>query len=47
MKDDDFMKLATGKLDGMQAMMQKKMQIKGNMMLAQKLKGVFAASAKL
>lgn len=47
MSDSDFMLLASGKLDGMQAMMQKKMQLKGNMMLAQKLGGLFKQSAKL
>eukprot|EP01013_Petalomonas_cantuscygni_P041927 TRINITY_DN75201_c0_g1_i1.p2 TRINITY_DN75201_c0_g1~~TRINITY_DN75201_c0_g1_i1.p2 ORF type:complete len:119 (+),score=32.32 TRINITY_DN75201_c0_g1_i1:76-432(+) len=47
MKDSDFLLMSEGKLDGMQAMMQKKMQLKGNMMLAQKLGGLFQAQAKM
>merc|ERR1712007_66338 len=35
--DADFAAMAAGKLDGMQAFMQGKLKIKGNMMLAQKL----------
>jgi len=41
--DDDFAAMAAGKLNGMQAFMQGKMKIQGNMMLAQKLQGVFAS----
>lgn len=40
--DDDMVAMAQGKLNGMQAFMQGKMKIQGNMMLAQKLQGVFA-----
>eukprot|EP00440_Ansanella_granifera_P049323 gb/GFBE01053439.1/.p1 GENE.gb/GFBE01053439.1/~~gb/GFBE01053439.1/.p1 ORF type:complete len:112 (+),score=53.22 gb/GFBE01053439.1/:1-336(+) len=35
--DDDFIAMAEGKLDGMQAFMGGKLKVKGNMMLAQKL----------
>eukprot|EP01004_Peranema_trichophorum_P001038 NODE_11201_length_467_cov_4.508721_g10546_i0.p1 GENE.NODE_11201_length_467_cov_4.508721_g10546_i0~~NODE_11201_length_467_cov_4.508721_g10546_i0.p1 ORF type:complete len:113 (+),score=23.83 NODE_11201_length_467_cov_4.508721_g10546_i0:35-373(+) len=35
--DDDFVKLMSGQLDGMQAFMSGKMKIKGNMMQAQLL----------
>merc|ERR1712232_1073964 len=37
MSDADFIAMAEGKLDGMQAFMGGKLKIKGNMMLAQKL----------
>jgi len=39
--DADFMALSEGKLNGMQAFMSGKMKIAGNMMLAQKLQGLF------
>ena len=45
-KDDDFVALASGKMNGMQAYMQGKMKLAGNMMLAQKLQKVFAALKK-
>lgn len=41
--DDDMVGLAQGKLNGMQAFMQGKMKVQGNMMLAQKLQTVFAS----
>ncbi|CAJ1424979.1 unnamed protein product [Effrenium voratum] len=44
MKDDDFMAMAEGKLDGMQAFMGGKLKIKGNMMLAQKLQSILEAA---
>merc|ERR1712050_433290 len=44
MADADFMAMADGKLDGMQAFMGGKLKIKGNMMLAQKLQGIIEAS---
>ena len=37
MAEADFVAMAEGKLDGMQAFMSGKLKIKGNMMLAQKL----------
>lgn len=37
MKDEDFVALASGNLDPMQAFMGGKLKISGNMMLAQKL----------
>nr|ABI14236.1 probable peroxisomal protein POX18 [Pfiesteria piscicida] len=37
MKEEDFVAMAAGKLDGMQAFMGGKLKIAGNMMLAQKL----------
>mmetsp|Transcript_18990 Transcript_18990/g.21280 ORF Transcript_18990/g.21280 Transcript_18990/m.21280 type:complete len:110 (+) Transcript_18990:27-356(+) len=37
LKDEDYVKMATGKLDAMKAFMSGKLKIKGNMMLAQKL----------
>mmetsp|Transcript_984 Transcript_984/g.1326 ORF Transcript_984/g.1326 Transcript_984/m.1326 type:complete len:110 (-) Transcript_984:18-347(-) len=37
MADADFVAMAEGKLDGMQAFMSGKLKISGNMMLAQKL----------
>merc|ERR1712084_149723 len=45
MKDEDFVAMAAGKLDGMQAFMAGKLKIAGNMMLAQKL-GPILESAK-
>ena len=44
--DADFMAMADGKLDGMQAFMGGKLKIKGNMMLAQKLQGILEAAQK-
>merc|ERR1711930_1059 len=40
MADADMVAMAEGKLDGMQAFMGGKLKIKGNMMLAQKLRGI-------
>lgn len=45
--DDDFPKLITGELNGMQAFMSKRMSIKGNMMQAQKLSKLKPAQSKL
>merc|ERR1711916_127907 len=45
MTDENFVKLAQGKLNAQQAFMQGKMKIKGSMALAQKL-GPMLASAK-
>merc|ERR1711862_92568 len=42
--DADFMAMADGKLDGMQAFMGGKLKIKGNMMLAQKLASIIEAA---
>jgi len=47
MKEKDFVLLMTGKLDPMKAFMQGKLQVKGNPMLAQKLKVLMKAKAKL
>ncbi len=44
MSDADFMAMADGKLDGMQAFMGGKLKIKGNMMLAQKLAPILQAA---
>merc|ERR1712139_452224 len=44
--DADFVAMADGKLDGMQAFMGGKLKIKGNMMLAQKLAGILEAVKK-
>merc|ERR1739845_140319 len=44
MADADFLAMADGKLDGMQAFMGGKLKIKGNMMLAQKLAGIIEAA---
>merc|ERR1711933_699510 len=41
MADADMVAMAAGKLNGMQAVMAGKLQIKGNMMLAQKIKSIF------
>eukprot|EP00450_Noctiluca_scintillans_P002406 CAMPEP_0194482892 /NCGR_PEP_ID=MMETSP0253-20130528/4640_1 /TAXON_ID=2966 /ORGANISM="Noctiluca scintillans" /LENGTH=112 /DNA_ID=CAMNT_0039322459 /DNA_START=58 /DNA_END=396 /DNA_ORIENTATION=+ len=41
MADADMVAMGEGKLDGMQAFMGGKLKIKGNMMLAQKLQGIF------
>eukprot|EP00994_Dinema_validum_P004640 NODE_2699_length_653_cov_82.319536_g2226_i0.p2 GENE.NODE_2699_length_653_cov_82.319536_g2226_i0~~NODE_2699_length_653_cov_82.319536_g2226_i0.p2 ORF type:complete len:120 (-),score=40.07 NODE_2699_length_653_cov_82.319536_g2226_i0:235-594(-) len=38
--DDEYLQLITGELDGMQAFMQGKMKIKGNMMQAMQLEGL-------
>jgi hypothetical protein len=46
MAEDDFVALAAGKLNAMQAFMKGKLKISGNMMLAQKLQGVFEAAKK-
>merc|ERR1711874_600408 len=46
MSDADFVAMAEGKLDGMQAFMGGKLKIKGNMMLAQKLQGLIEAAKK-
>merc|ERR1712217_601174 len=43
MKDEDFVAMAAGKLDGMQAFMAGKLKIAGNMMLAQKLGSIMEA----
>eukprot|EP00746_Dinoflagellata_sp_MGD_P160360 gnl/MRDRNA2_/MRDRNA2_87079_c0_seq1.p2 gnl/MRDRNA2_/MRDRNA2_87079_c0~~gnl/MRDRNA2_/MRDRNA2_87079_c0_seq1.p2 ORF type:complete len:109 (+),score=42.44 gnl/MRDRNA2_/MRDRNA2_87079_c0_seq1:86-412(+) len=42
--EDDFIAMATGKLDGTKAFMSGKLKIKGNMMLAQKLGPIFASA---
>mmetsp|Transcript_117928 Transcript_117928/g.165791 ORF Transcript_117928/g.165791 Transcript_117928/m.165791 type:complete len:112 (+) Transcript_117928:71-406(+) len=44
MADADFVAMAEGKLDGMQAFMGGKLKIKGNMMLAQKLQSILEAA---
>merc|ERR1712068_55925 len=44
MADADFLAMADGKLDGMQAFMGGKLKIKGNMMLAQKLASIIEAA---
>lgn len=44
--DADFCALAEGKINGMQAFMQGKLKIQGNMMLAQKLGSVLEAAKK-
>merc|ERR1719160_457292 len=46
MADADFVAMADGKLDGMQAFMGGKLKIKGNMMLAQKLGSILEAAQK-
>lgn len=42
--DDDFVALMTGELNGMTAFMTGKLQLEGDLMLAQKLAGMFDAS---
>merc|ERR1712185_673857 len=44
--DADFVAMAEGKLDGMQAFMSGKLKIKGNMMLAQKLGPILESARK-
>jgi len=44
---DDFVNLATGKLNGQQAFLQGKLKIKGNIMLSQKLGILFQEQSKL
>merc|ERR1712187_228170 len=46
MSDADFVAMAEGKLDGMQAFMGGKLKIKGNMMLAQKLSTIMEGARK-
>jgi putative sterol carrier protein len=46
-KDDDFVKLMTGKLNAQSAFMEGKFKIKGNMMLAQKLRLLAQPGSKL
>ncbi|KAI7874112.1 sterol-binding-like protein [Lichtheimia hyalospora FSU 10163] len=41
LKDDDFVQLATGKLNGQKAYMSGKLKVKGQIMLAMKLDNVF------
>jgi len=43
MEDDDLVDMLTGELDGMTAFMTGKLQVDGDIMLAQKLSGVFDA----
>ncbi|KAI9359076.1 SCP2 sterol-binding domain-containing protein [Pilaira anomala] len=43
LKDDDFVDLATGKLNGQKAYMSGKLKVKGQIMLAMKLDNVFKA----
>ena len=47
LSEENFMALATGKLQGMQAFMAGKMKVKGNMMLAQKLEPLLKAARAL
>lgn len=44
MEDDDLVALLKGELNGMQAFMTGKLQIEGDMMLAQRMTGFFDAS---
>merc|ERR1712056_124619 len=46
MAEGDFLAMAEGKLDGMQAFMGGKLKIKGNMMLAQKLGPILESARK-
>merc|ERR1712151_1433825 len=46
MAEADFVGMAEGKLDGMQAFMSGKLKIKGNMMLAQKLGSILESARK-
>jgi putative sterol carrier protein len=41
---DDFMKIFSGKMDGMQAFMQGKLRLTGDMSLAMKMLGLFKTS---
>eukprot|EP01010_Urceolus_cornutus_P001890 NODE_2468_length_533_cov_145.964876_g1961_i0.p1 GENE.NODE_2468_length_533_cov_145.964876_g1961_i0~~NODE_2468_length_533_cov_145.964876_g1961_i0.p1 ORF type:complete len:114 (+),score=25.97 NODE_2468_length_533_cov_145.964876_g1961_i0:64-405(+) len=45
--DEDFCKLISGELNGMQAFMEGKMKIKGDMMAAQKLENLREDKSKL
>jgi len=47
MKEDDFVKLMTGKMQGQQAFMQGKLKIKGNMAMAMKLGKLATTKASL
>jgi 3-hydroxyacyl-CoA dehydrogenase/3a,7a,12a-trihydroxy-5b-cholest-24-enoyl-CoA hydratase len=47
MNDEDFVDLAQGKINGQKAFMTGKLKVKGNMMLAQKLGGLFQDQSKL
>ena len=47
MSESDFLALVKGKLNTMQAFMQGRLKISGNMMLAQKLQAVFTKQSKL
>mmetsp|Transcript_23805 Transcript_23805/g.62731 ORF Transcript_23805/g.62731 Transcript_23805/m.62731 type:complete len:112 (+) Transcript_23805:81-416(+) len=46
MADADFVAMASGKLDGMQAFMSGKLKVSGNMMLAQKLGPILESAQK-
>eukprot|EP00746_Dinoflagellata_sp_MGD_P161215 gnl/MRDRNA2_/MRDRNA2_88277_c0_seq1.p3 gnl/MRDRNA2_/MRDRNA2_88277_c0~~gnl/MRDRNA2_/MRDRNA2_88277_c0_seq1.p3 ORF type:complete len:109 (-),score=26.98 gnl/MRDRNA2_/MRDRNA2_88277_c0_seq1:28-354(-) len=46
MSEEDFVAMASGKLEGTQAFMSGKLKIKGNMMLAQKLGPIFESARK-
>jgi len=46
-KDDDFVKLMTGKLNAQNAFMEGKLKIKGNMAFAQKLRFLVAPQSKM
>jgi putative sterol carrier protein len=47
MKEEDFLAMVAGKLDGQQAFMQGKLKIKGNMQLAMSLGSLVGNKAKL